>query len=81
MDKQAIEMKFREIILKRVKGLEPSMLKADTDFGVLGVDSLARSWIMADTEETFNVPIRIEEVMKLNTLKLMVDHMDKKLNG
>ena len=81
MDKQAIEMKFREIILKRVKGLEPSMLKADTDFGTMGVDSLALSWIMADTEEAFNQPIRIEEAMKLRTLALIVDHMDKKLNG
>ena len=81
MDKQAIEMKFREIILKRVKGLEPSMLKADTDFGAMGVDSLALSWIMADTEEAFNQPIRLEEAMKLRTLALIVDHMDKKLNG
>ena len=81
MDKQTIEMKFREIILKRVKGLEPDMLKEDADFGVLGVDSLALSWIMADTEETFNVPVRIEEAMKLHTLKLMVDNMDKKING
>ena len=81
MDKQTIEMKFREIILKRVKGLEPSELKADTDFGVMGVDSLAFSWIIADTEETFNQPIRIEEAMKLRTLALIVEHMDKKLNG
>ncbi len=81
MDRQTIETKFREIILKRVKGLEPAMLKADTDLGVLGVDSLARSWILADTEEAFNQPVRIEEAMNLRTLALMVDHMDKKLNG
>ena len=81
MDKLAIEKKFREIMLKRVKGLEPSALKEDTDFSVLGVDSLAFSWIIADAEEAFNVPIRIEEAMKLRTLALIVAHLDKKLNG
>ncbi len=81
MDKLTIEKNFREIILKRVKGLEPSTLKEDTDFSVLGVDSLAFSWIMADAEETFNLPIRIEEAMKLRTLALIVAHVDKKLNG
>lgn len=81
MDKPTIEKKFREIILKRVKGLDSSMLKEDTDFSVIGVDSLAFSWIMADAEETFNLPIRIEEAMKLRTLALIVAYMDKKLNA
>ena len=81
MDKLTIEKNFREIILKRVKGIDPSMLKEDTDFSVLGVDSLAFSWIMADAEETFNLPIRIEEAMKLRTLALIVAYVDKKLNG
>ena len=81
MDKLTIEKNFREIILKRVKGLDPSTLKEDTDFSVLGVDSLAFSWIMADAEETFNLPIRIEEAMKLRTLALIVAYVDKKLNG
>ena len=81
MDKLAIEKKFREIMLKRVKGLDPAALKEDTDFSVIGVDSLAFSWIMADAEEAFNVPIRIEEAMKLRTLALSVAYVDKKLNG
>ena len=81
MDKLTIEKNFREIILKRVKGLNPSTLKEDTDFTILGVDSLAFSWIMADAEETFNLPIRIEEAMKLRTLALIVAYVDKKLNG
>ena len=81
MDKLTIEKNFREIILKRVKGLDPSTLKEDTDFTILGVDSLAFSWIMADAEETFNLPIRIEEAMKLRTLALIVAYVDKKLNG
>ena len=81
MDKLAIEKKLREIMLKRIKNLDPAALKDDADFGALGVDSLAFSWILADAEEAFNVAIRIEEAMKLRTLALIVAHLDKKLNG
>ena len=79
MDKQAIEMKFREIILKRVKGLEPSMLKADTDFGAMGVDSLALSWIMADVEDAFDFVMRGGELMKLKTFAAFVDYVAQRV--
>lgn len=81
MDKQQIETKMREIIARRIPSLTAADIKADADLGALGADSLAVSWITADVEDTFDIIIRSEDIMKLNTLAAGVDYVAKRLSA
>ena len=81
MDKQQIETKLREIIARRIPALKADDIKADDDLGALGADSLAVSWIVADVEDAFDIIIRSEDIMKLNTLVAGVDYVAKRLTA
>ena len=79
MEKQQIESKLREIVIKRVPALTLESIKDDATFGALGIDSLAMGWIMADIEETFNVVIRGGDVMKMKNMAGVVDFLAEKV--
>lgn len=81
MDRQQIETKLREIIALRIPSLKADDIKTDADLAALGADSLAVSWIMADVEDTFNIVIRSEDIMKLQTLATAVDYVAKRVAG
>lgn len=81
MDRQQIETKLREIIALRIPSLKADDIRADADLAALGADSLAVSWIMADVEDTFNIVIRSEDIMKLQTLATAVDYVAKRVVG
>ncbi len=81
MDRQQIETKLREIIALRIPSLKADDIKADADLAALGADSLAVSWIMADVEDTFEIVIRSEDIMKLQTLATAVDYVAKRVVG
>ena len=81
MDKQQIETKLREIIAQRIPALKADDIKAGADLGALGADSLAVSWIVADVEDAFDIIIRSEDIMKLNTLAAGVDYVAKRLSA
>ena len=81
MDKQQIETKLREIIARRIPALKADDIKDDADLGALGADSLAVSWIVADVEDAFDIIIRSEDIMKLNTLAAGVDYVAKRLSA
>ncbi len=77
MDRTQIETKLREIVCKRVNGVKPEMVGREVELATLGIDSLAFSWILADMEEAFNFEMRGADVMKLKTLAVAVDFVER----
>lgn len=79
MDRNQIEKKLKEILIKRVAGLTPEAVASDADLAELGVDSLAFSWILADMEDSFDIVMVGADAMKLKTLSLAADYVEKHL--
>ena len=77
MNRQQIEAKLREIIVKRVAGVKPEAITLTGELVALGIDSLAFSWILADMEETFEFEMRGADVMKLKTLATAVEFVEQ----
>jgi len=79
MDRNQIEKTLKEILVKRVAGLAPEAIAPDADLAELGVDSLAFSWILADMEDSFDIVMVGADAMKLKTLSLAADYVEKHL--
>jgi acyl carrier protein len=77
MNRQQIEAKLREIIVKRVPGVKPEAITLTGELATLGIDSLAFSWILADMEEAFEFEMRGADVMKLKTLTTAVEFVEQ----
>ena len=77
MNRQQIEAKLREIIVKRVAGVKPEAITLTGELAALGIDSLAFSWILADMEEAFEFEMRGADVMKLKTLATAIDFVEQ----
>ncbi|MHC1760959.1 MAG: acyl carrier protein [Negativicutes bacterium] len=77
MDKTMIEPTLREIISKRVAGVVPESIAPAGELAVLGIDSLAFSWIPADMEEAFGFEMRGVDIMKLKTLASAVEFVEQ----
>ncbi len=73
MERKQIEATLREIISKRVAGVAPESINAEGELAILGIDSLAFSWILADMEDAFGFEMRGADIMKLKTLNTAVD--------
>ena len=77
MNRQQIDAKLREIIVKRVAGVKPEAITLTGELAALGIDSLAFSWILADMEEAFEFEMRGADVMKLKTLATAVEFVEQ----
>ena len=66
---------LREIIARRIDGVEPSRIGDETELAALGADSLALSWILADVEDAFDFVMRGGDLMKLKTFAAFVDYV------
>lgn len=75
MDKVQIERTLREIIVKRVPGVVAEKIDPEQELSVLGADSLAFSWILADMEDAFDFVMRGADIMKLKTLASAVEYV------
>ena len=79
MDRTQIEKTLKEILIKRMPGLAPETISSDADLAELGVDSLAFSWILADMEDSFDIVMVGADAMKLKTISLAADYVEKHL--
>ncbi|MBP2666511.1 MAG: Phosphopantetheine attachment site [Firmicutes bacterium] len=77
MDKQQIESALREIIAKRVLGVNPATLDPTQELAMLGADSLAFSWILADMEDAFGFVMRGSDIRKLKTLETAIEYVEQ----
>ncbi|MDT8903618.1 acyl carrier protein [Anaeroselena agilis] len=79
MDKQQIASLTRDIVAKRLPQVSPDKITPEAEFAVLGVDSLALSWMLADIEDTFEIEMQIGDAMKLKNTAAVVDYVAKRL--
>jgi acyl carrier protein len=70
---------LREIIARRIDGVEPSRIGDDAELAALGADSLALSWILADVEDAFDFVMRGGDLMKLKTFAAFVDYVAQRV--
>ncbi|HNQ33424.1 MAG TPA: phosphopantetheine-binding protein [Methanoculleus sp.] len=79
MDESQIEKTLREILARRVPNAPIDKLTLDAPLAALGIDSLAYSWILADTEDTFGFVMMGSDVMKLKTLKHTIEYVQTQI--
>ena len=80
MDKTLLAAQLREIVARRIEGVEPSRIGDDTELAALGADSLALSWILADVEDAFEFVMRGGDLMKLKTFAAFVDYVAQRID-
>lgn len=79
MNRDEIDRKIREIIASRTNDQSIFSLSGDDPLAKLGIDSLAFGWIVADVEDTFDFMMMGSDVMKLKTMNMAVDYVEKKI--
>ncbi len=79
MNRDEIDKKIREIIASRTNDQSIFSLSGDDPLAKLGIDSLAFGWIVADVEDTFDFMMMGSDVMKLKTMNMAVDYVEKKI--
>ncbi|HWR29024.1 MAG TPA: acyl carrier protein [Negativicutes bacterium] len=77
MDKQQIEATLKEIVAKRIPGVRPDTLIPTQELAMLGADSLAFSWILADMEDAFGFVMRGSDIRKLKTLETAIEYVEQ----
>lgn len=80
MNREEIDKKIREIIASRTNDQSIFSLSGDDPLAKLGIDSLAFGWIVADVEDTFDFMMMGSDVMKLKTMNMAVDYVEKKIS-
>lgn len=81
MKREVIEEKIRDIIATRSNNQKIREMRSDEPLGTLGIDSLAFSWILADMEDAFDFVMIGSDIMKLRTLEIAVDYVEKKMQS
>lgn len=79
MNRDEIDRKIREIIASRTNDQSIFSLSKDDPLAKLGIDSLAFGWIVADVEDTFDFMMMGSDVIKLKTMNMAVDYVEKKI--
>ena len=81
MNRIEIEKTLREILIQRIPDLKPELITPDAELTILGMDSLAFSWILADMEESFGFVVRVADAMTLTTLSRAIDYVEMKIGS
>lgn len=77
------EIVFEKIatLLSTKKGVNKELIKIDSSFEELGLDSLDSIELIADMEDEFNVSIPNTELQEIKTIRHAVDGLSKAMNG
>lgn len=77
------EIVFEKIatLLSTKKGVNKELIKIDSSFEELGLDSLDSIELIADLEEEFNVTIPNTELQDIKTIRHAVDGLTKAMNN
>lgn len=77
------EIVFEKIatLLSTKKGVNKELIKIDSSFEELGLDSLDSIELIADMEEEFNVTIPNTELQDIKTIRHAVDGLTKAMNN
>ena len=70
----------KSILSKRVKKVDIDKLKETDSLKELGLDSLDLVELMLEIEDAFNVEFSSEEIEKLETLKEVLELINKKIS-
>ena len=73
---QTVFQKVARIIAES-KDISPDEITLDTKFRELDIDSLAALSLVYDFEETFNVSLPDEEVLKIKTVRDVVESLER----
>ena len=70
----------KSILSKRVKKVDIDKLKETDSLKELGLDSLDLVELMLEIEDAFNIEFSSEEIEKLETLKEVLELINKKIS-